>query len=670
MPPSPPSGTYTNSVNFDFARTNFSFSYNGPDGSLTYKYAPRADGTFHPLSCVVNGTTFLPSRSGGVSLMAAGTEIYPWQSGVAYQLLDAHSIGNDILSTQWKMTYGTNSLTCTYQFQISGRTLTIHAGVQSGVAGGLYLDRCENAANPVIIYVPYLVTMNVLYNGGVFGSMFFDWETTSASAINPMNEVFSTSSVYYAQQAKYSPRTDGSRVPVNETIYLTVSPSLDDVLPNVPNPQSPYKNLVSNYLIFDNWQKSFSTVANEVQSLHNADVSNLWVIVHEWQNGGYDNKYPNVLPANAGWGGDAGLQNLSRTTRTNGYLFSLHENYVDFYTNAASWNPADAALNSDGSLKRAWFNEKTHIQSYLMKPTKARNYANTFSAQIHSNYITTASFLDVHSSVNPSVKVDYDASTANAAMFTTVLSNYRTLFGSERNIHKGPVSGEGYSHLYYVGYIDDAEAEIRVGNSVNKGQWLPLLVNFDLFRLHGKTQVHGVGYYERFYCDTNGEDHEREYSKNEVIEYMATEIAYGHGGFIPQPRALYDYVDATKLEQKHVFPVQKLYGNASPTAIRYHDPAKNDEVTVSDYIRRYPATHANSSSTNFMGQVRVTYDNGVIVCVNRHPSRQWQVQLGQPGGTFDYNAVMHGTNAQWVGVTNLTSYLLPATNGWVVYAPN
>jgi hypothetical protein len=57
------------------------------------------------------------------------------------------------------------------------------------------------------------------------------------------------------------------------------------------------------------------------------------------------------------------------------------------------------------------------------------------------------------------------------------------------------------------------------------------------------------------------------------------------------------------------------------------------------------------------------------VCVNRHPSRQWQVQLGQAGGWFDFNAVMNGTNVQWVGRTNATSYLLPPTNGWAVFAP-
>ena len=67
--------------------------------------------------------------------------------------------------------------------------------------------------------------------------------------------------------------------------------------------------------------------------------------------------------------------------------------------------------------------------------------------------------------------------------------------------------------------------------------------------------------------------------------------------------------------------------------------------------------------------MRVTYDNGVVVCVNRHPARQWRVLLGQAGGWFDYNALMAGQNVQSVGRTKTTSYLLPQTNGWVVFAP-
>jgi hypothetical protein len=459
-----------------------------------------------------------------------------------------------------------------------------------------------------------------------------------------------------------------------------VSPTLSDVLPTVQNPVSTYKTNMANYLVFDNWEAPFGTVNGELQSLTTAGVSNLWVMVHDWQNEGYDNGYPDVLPAFSGLGGNSGLQQVSQTAHAKGYLFSLHENYVDFYPDATNspvdeWNPNDCALNSDGTLQLAWSNSSVPIQSYEMKPTRASNYLSYFAPQIHTNYNTTASFLDVHSSINPSDRVDYDASTPNPGMFLETLSAYRSLYGLLRTAHHGPVSGEGYNHMLSLGYIDDVEAEIDSGgvgatNSVT-GQWLPLLVDFDLLKLHNLTLTHGVGYYERFYADTNNDYQYTTYSNAAVLEYMATELAYGHGGFIPTPSRFSNSncVPAAQLEENYVFPAQHLYAGAMPVSIVYHDPILNDEVSASDYIRLYPHAYSTQASSSYMSQVRVTYNNGVVVCVNRHPTDTWQVQLGQNGGWFDYNAMIGTNMVQWTGVTNSTSYTLPPNCGWVVFAP-
>jgi len=671
--PSAPSCTYSNSVNFNFAVNVFRFVYADSDGTLEYEYAPVSDGSFHPLRCKVNGAYVLrPSNVGGPSMISDAAEIVPWKSGVTFRLVEARSVSN-VLNTTWRMSYGTNSLTYTYQLQISGRTLSVHvATTDRASSGSLYLDRCEDASAPVVIHVPSLPTMNVLFAGGLFTSLFVDWESTGASTLYPVDSVFSASSAYFAQQALYLPRTDGARNPIDETVYLTVSPSLDDVLPNVPNPVSPYKGIVSRYLVFDYWQTPFSLVKSHMQSLRNAGVSNVWVIAHVWQNGGFDNKYPDVLPANSSCGGDAGLRSLSDAVRTNGYLFGLHENYVDLYTNAASWNPAAVARNGDGSLKYAWSNSSTRIQSYQMKPSLTASYLATFAPQIHSNYTTTASFLDVHSAANPSDNVDYDAGVTNPAMFRETMSRYRSLAAQLRSFHQGPVSGEGRCHLFYTGYFDDIEAQLNSGGSAarTQGSWLPLLVDFDLLKLHGKTVAHGVGYYERFFADENDNSQYLSFPRDKVLSYMAAELAFGRGGFIPTQDRTYNYVEVANLEQRHILPAQQLYADARPVSIFYRDPASNDLVTASDYIRRYPASFANATNAHFMSQVRVTYDNGVVVCVNRHPSQSWPVQLGHPGGNFNFNAVMSGTNTQSVAWTNLTSYVLPATNGWVVFAPD
>jgi hypothetical protein len=505
-----------------------------------------------------------------------------------------------------------------------------------------------------------------------------DWEQTSASTINPLDGLFSPTSVYFAQEALYLPRTDANYNPVNETIRLTVSPCISDVVPSVQNPPSIYKTNLANYLVFDNWEAPFSTVNGELQSLAAAGLTNLWVIVHNWQNERYDNGYPDVVPAHSIFGGDSGLQQVSQTAGASRYLFAVHENYVDFYPDATNspgyeWNPNDCALNTNGTLQLAWSNSFEGIQSYEMKPTRASNYLSYFAPLIHTNYSTTASFLDVHSAINPSDRVDYDANTPNPGTFLQTLSAWRSLYGQLRNAHHGPVSGEGNNHMLSLGYIDDVEAEIDSGglgwtNSVT-GQWLPLLVDFDLLKLHNLTLTHGVGYYERFYADTNATAQYLTFSNAAVLEYIATELAYGHGGFIPTPSQLSNYVSTAKLEESYVFPAQRLYANATPVSILYHDPIMNDEVSASDYIRRHPHAYYTQNNPDYMSQVRVTYNNGVIVCVNRHPTSAWQAQVGQSGGWFDYNATIRGNMVQSTGVANATSYTLPANCGWVVFAP-
>ena len=155
--------------------------------------------------------------------------------------------------------------------------------------------------------------------------------------------------------------------------------------------------------------------------------------------------------------------------------------------------------------------------------------------------------------------------------------------------------------------------------------------------------------------------------KDIVLQYIATELAYGHGSYIPTPDLTWESDDSifahAKLEYKYVYQVQNDYANAAPIKILYND---NDTLkTVSEYIKSYPKDYTNISSDNFMGQVKVVYSNGLIVCVNRHPSHSWKVNIGRTNGWFDYNA----NGNLYTGTSPTTTFILPPKNGWVVYDP-
>ena len=306
-------------------------------------------------------------------------------------------------------------------------------------------------------------------------------------------------------------------------------------------------------------------------------------------------------------------------------------------------------------------------QSYFLKPSRAAYYTGIWSRLIQETCPDlNACYLDVHSSILPSTNnVDYDTTVPNAGMFRGTMQDYRTLFDSLRNNHHGPVQGEGGNQIFYQGYADDIEARLEIPNKYAPGNTLPVLVDFDMLKLKPKAFVHGVGYYPIFY--TENDYRTPRATKEIVLQYIATELAFGHGGYIPTPDLTWSKDDSiiahAKLEYKYVFSVQNDYADAEPEKILYND--NNNLKTVSDYIRSHPSTYSDISSNDFMGQVKVIYSNGIIVCVNRNPTRSWQVDIGKPNGWFDY----HANERLYTGVSETTTFTLPPENGWVVYDP-
>jgi hypothetical protein len=64
----------------------------------------------------------------------------------------------------------------------------------------------------------------------------------------------------------------------------------------------------------------------------------LTVVCTGWPKSGYDREHPDVLPPAPVAGGYEGMQRLAKTCRELGYLFSLHDQYRDYYIDAPSYN--------------------------------------------------------------------------------------------------------------------------------------------------------------------------------------------------------------------------------------------------------------------------------------------------------------------------------------------
>ncbi len=599
------------------------FSYNGSDCTILYRFTPNT-GTLNDLTVTYNGDfQFYPSYFGGItSFNLAGKQLHPWEEKHISQLLYENTSDN-IYEAKFRWSYRGESFDFTIKMQLNGKTLSIDfsTGALNENVVKFGLDRSNQTPQPKIISLPY--GHNVLLTNGIFVSGIIDHKLSNASAVISLDDYYSFTSAFYGHEAHYNTLTDSSRNNLKETIYITVSPDISETFFHVSNPVSPFRDYLVDKVIVDLWSGRFENYRNGIKTLADLGMTDLFAVIHVWQKYGYDNGLPTTFPAGDSFGGENALFEVIDVCEANDYLFTFHTNYVDFYENSDVWNSNDVALNSDGSWVMGWYNDSIGKQSYLMKPSRVFYYAGLYEPLIHNSYRTNAGFLDVHSSVLPSEKVDFDAKILGAGKQSATFFYYKDLISYARDIHSGPVVGEGFgsSTNIWAGYIDAIEADPR-SSHVRGGTDVPLMVDYKLKELHHLFVPHGAGYLERFYLDKwNG------YSIEELERYRVTQIAYGNAGFIHNPFDKEIPSDEVLKDYCFLKHLQHYYLSEEPEQILYR---KDDELlTLSEALRRilsFPFIFDISKVLNEeLSMLKITYSGGFTLYVNRSTSKSWDV---------------------------------------------
>jgi hypothetical protein len=446
---------------------------------------------------------------------------------------------------------------------------------------GAWVPECR----PQTISVPYYDgPVSWLRQIGVFADVRWDWHTSHATTLD-------------GNVATYSPRSDGRRNAVSETLEVITNPDIDKIFPVIANPPSPYREQMAGRIVLDVWSEPFDQIAAELDLLRRAGIRRCAVVVHDWQRFGYDNALPDHTPANRDLGGDGGMRRLSTAAARSGCLMALHENYVDYYPNVPGFDRSAIALNADGSLQKATLNLTTGLQAYATKRTRMLAYAQEQAAIISEAYKPTAAFIDVNSAVPPWWRADMDSTIVDAGRFTPFALNSVRLWHLERIAHSGPVLGEGKAHWFWSGLLDGVEAQTGEGHVQDRmGEKLPLFVDFDLLRIHPLQVNHGMGYFERWTptatCVRTPEESDA---------YRMQEVAFGHSPFLGCGEWNDPY--RAMVESGLIGPVSQRYGISRPVVIAYR--LKGKWVEPSDAAR-----------AQVFSQVRVTYRNGLDVVVN------------------------------------------------------
>lgn len=108
---------------------------------------------------------------------------------------------------------------------------------------------------------------------------------------------------------------------------------------------------------------TFDQRAAELEALRKNGVEQAYVHVDGWGFRGYDNLHPDVLPPSQEAGGWEGMKRFADTCDKIGYVFAIHDQYRDYFLDAASYQERHTVLNEDGGrpLHSTWYGGRQSI---------------------------------------------------------------------------------------------------------------------------------------------------------------------------------------------------------------------------------------------------------------------------------------------------------------------
>ncbi|NMC21688.1 MAG: hypothetical protein GYA33_14855, partial [Thermogutta sp.] len=638
----------------------FVFAYQGSDGRLEYRYLPRT-GTLSDISAnwepkqaeaaaspgprfefrpmVDGGVVFARDEKGGPAPAAAG-EATAGTPSLSAELLSCKRNG-DTITAQWRMPCGEHDAVVEYAFRLWQKSLVVDVACRGGRVEQFRFGRAVGLPQPRLVTLPYLTCDEqrpaVVVAGPedrpvfLFGIM--DYYRSNASALWAANGV-SREGVVYNGGSRYLPKTDGARNDCFERLFLTVSSRFEEVLPNIPNPRSPWMHVAGERLWIAHGASDRAKDYALWKQLARHGMTKVVITDHEtgWRDGG--ESFTFRTRAAPGKGGDEAQAEYARKVRALGFRYGIYNNYTDFAPVNEFWHEDMVTRLPDGNWQTAW------PRCYNPKPARAVEYEARLAPIIQEKFQLDTAYCDVHTAVRPWSYVDYDARVPGAGTFAATFYAYGEIMLHQKRTWNGPVYSEGNNHWYYCGLTDGNYGQDQLAHLSER----PWLVDFDLRKLHPLCCNFGMGNPEMFF-GKEGLGKTAEDREARLDRFLAATLAFGHTGFL----VLHGGMATAARSYFNLQQVHAAYAQAAAKDIRYADEGG----------KLLDSSAALATGAFTRSQIRTRYSNGLTVTVNGHPEENWAVDgmvlppngwlaRSDDGDLLAYSALVDGRRADYV----------------------
>ncbi len=613
---------------------DYFFAYEGGDGKLVIRYSPKTGSWSDFYASCNNGPEFQPLREGGVNHLIG-------QDG-SVEKIEKREIQNvaqfeNILVIQTRISSKTADTEVRYHIRMSGKTLVLDSFSDGGKAAQVSFGTAGDLEQARAIPVPYftgghgyskfrpvVIAFENKIGEQVFMAGEVDWYRSNASICLARNEIKGKTAVFH-EGVRYLPKTDGKRNDLYERFIMTISPKFEEVLPAIANPVSPYKKIAGTKL----WRVHAANDRQQDREIWKKvwryGIREVIINDHEtqWRNGGEGFTFRTKSDPQKG-GDKAQLEYSHYLRDTLGFVYGPYNNFTDLATVNEFWSPDLVARTSDKEFQSSW------MRTYGPKPAKAVEYCEKLSPILKDKFYFNTAYCDVHTSVAPWSRTDYDARVPGAGTFAATYYAYGEIMLLQKKAWQGPVYSEGPNHYFYSGLTDGNYAQDQ-GYKFDENPWL---VDFDLLRMHDLECNFGMGNLgmyspaitrnEQIYYIPHIEDASPKGRDLFIDRFLAATAVFGHSGFLildycfdPQkafglaygPKGELKFEQGIRIAMRSYYMIQQIaakYTQTSVESISYADGKgkllSTSEAVASDDFRR--------------GQPVVRYKDGTVVAAN------------------------------------------------------